>query len=84
VLRQTVVAVSPQKLRLVEAVALTRGTHENTTYVFTVSPKRADSAPGPRPASELARYDRLATQPGDRSPEASQAKPADALRCSPR
>lgn len=31
-------------------VALTRGTHENTAYVFTLSPKRADLAPGPRPA----------------------------------
>ena len=41
-------------------VALTRGTHENTAYVFTRSPKSADIVPGPRPAPELARYDRLA------------------------
>ena len=40
-------------------VALTRGTDANTAYVFTASPKRADPAPGPRPAPELARYDRL-------------------------
>jgi ATP-dependent exoDNAse (exonuclease V) alpha subunit len=31
-------------------VALTRGTHDNTAFVFTRSPKRADIAPGPRPA----------------------------------
>ena len=43
-------------------VALTRGTHENTAYVFTQSPKRADPVPGPRPAPELARYDRLAAR----------------------
>jgi hypothetical protein len=46
-------------------VALTRGTHDNTAYVFTRSPKRADIMPGPRPAPELARYDRLAARPGD-------------------
>jgi hypothetical protein len=44
-------------------VALSRGTHDNRAYVFTQSPKRADPAPGPRPAPELARYDRLAGQP---------------------
>jgi conjugative relaxase-like TrwC/TraI family protein len=43
-------------------VALTRGTHENTAYVFTRSPKQADITPGPRPAPELARYDRLAVR----------------------
>jgi hypothetical protein len=43
-------------------VALTRGTDENAAYVFTVSPKRADIAPGLRPAPELARYDRLAAR----------------------
>ena len=47
-------------------VALTRGTDDNTAYVFTPSPKRADPAPGPRPAPELARYDRL-TADGQRS-----------------
>jgi hypothetical protein len=31
-------------------VALTRGTDANLAYVFTVSPKRADPVPGPRPA----------------------------------
>jgi hypothetical protein len=44
-------------------VALTRGTHTNTAYVFTLSPKLADPAPGPRPAPELARYDKHATGP---------------------
>jgi hypothetical protein len=46
-------------------VALTRGTCDNTAYVFTRSPKRADIAPGPRPAPELARYDRLTAQPDE-------------------
>ena len=45
-------------------VALTRGTDVNTAYVFTQSPKRADPVPGPRPAPELARYDRLSASPG--------------------
>ena len=40
-------------------VALTRGTDANHAYVFTVSPKRADPVPGPRPAPELARYDHI-------------------------
>jgi conjugative relaxase-like TrwC/TraI family protein len=40
-------------------VALSRGTDMNMAYVFTVSPKLADLTPGPRPAPELARYDRL-------------------------
>jgi hypothetical protein len=40
-------------------IALSRSAHDNTDYVFTQSPKRADIAPGPRPAPELARYDRL-------------------------
>ena len=45
-------------------VALTRGTNDNTAYVYTQPPRRADLAPGPRPAPELARYDRLARQAG--------------------
>ena len=45
-------------------VALTRGTTNNSAYVFTVPPKKADPVPGPRPAPELARYDHLATQAG--------------------
>jgi len=44
-------------------VALTRGTDANTAYVFTLSPKLADPAPGPRPAPELARYDQHAAAP---------------------
>ena len=40
-------------------VALTRGTDTNMAYVFTLSPKLADPAPGTRPAPELARYDRI-------------------------
>jgi hypothetical protein len=49
-------------------VALTRGTHDNRAYVFTQSPKRADPAPGPRPAPELARYDRLTGQANNAGP----------------
>ena len=45
-------------------VALSRGTDVNMAYVFTVSPKTADPAPSPRPAPELARYDRRITRAG--------------------
>jgi hypothetical protein len=45
-------------------VALTRGTTVNMAFVFTVPAKLADPAPGPRPAPELARYDRITTQEG--------------------
>ena len=50
-------------------VALTRGTHQNTAYVFTTPTKLADPAPGARPAPELARYDRLTAQNGDPAPD---------------
>ena len=46
-------------------VALSRGTDVNLAYVFTLSPKLADPVPGPRPAPELARHDRLTAGPGD-------------------
>ena len=49
-------------------VALTRGTCDNRAYVFTQTPKRADPAPGPRPAPELARCDRINGQPADPAP----------------
>jgi hypothetical protein len=59
-------------------VALSRGTEMNMAYVFSVSPKLADPVPGPRPAPELARYDRLtAQQPGE--PAATAARTGDAL-----
>lgn len=54
-------------------VALSRGTHDNTAYVFTRSPKIADPAPGPRPAPELARHDRLTAQAGHPVPAAAAA-----------
>jgi TrwC relaxase/AAA domain len=61
-------------------VALTRGTHANTAYVFTLSPKLADPAPGPRPAPELARYDKHATAPATGpAPAAAPAGTRDAL-----
>jgi AAA domain len=61
-------------------VALTRGTDTNTAYVFTVSPKLADPAPGPRPAPELARYDKIATaQAAEPSQAAEPAGARDAL-----
>jgi len=43
-------------------VALSCGTDTNMAYVFTVSPKLADPMPGPRPAPELARYDRITAE----------------------
>ena len=49
-------------------VALTRGTDENTAYVFTTPTKLSDPAPGARPAPELARYDRLTAQAGGPAP----------------
>jgi hypothetical protein len=52
-------------------VALTRGTDVNLAYVFTRSPKQADPVPGPRPAPELARYDRLTAGPGDQTAPAA-------------
>ena len=58
-------------------VALSRGTDVNLAYVFTASPKRADPAPGPRPAPELARYDRRAAAPG--GPAAPAATRGEAL-----
>src|SRR6266702_5647437 len=56
-------------------VALSRGTEANLAYVFTASPKTADPAPGPRPAPELARYDRRAAPGGPAA--APAATPAD-------
>ena len=55
-------------------VALTRGTETNMAYVFTVSPKRADPVPGPRPAPELARYDRRAAKRAAQPATAAQRR----------
>ena len=61
-------------------VALTRGTDANYAYVFTLSPKLADPVPGPRPAPELARYDKiLAERAGVPAPETGPAQPGTAL-----
>jgi hypothetical protein len=61
-------------------VALTRGTHANTAYVFTLSPKIADPAPGQHPAPELARYDRLTGERNGEPLDAGQsAGTSDAL-----
>ena len=61
-------------------VALTRGTTINIAYVFTVSPKRADPAPGPRPAPELARYDQIhAERPAVAAPATPPAPTGEAL-----
>jgi len=61
-------------------VALTRGTSINLAYVFTVSPKRADPIPGPRPAPELDRYDQAHTErAGAPAPAISPAPPGEAL-----
>ena len=60
-------------------VALSRGTEVNTAYVFTLSPKTADPVPGPRPAPELARYDRRAAPGGPPAPAATPADPVTVL-----
>ena len=61
-------------------VALTRGTDVNLAYVFTVSPKQADPAPGPRSAPELARYDQIHTErAGDPAPLAQPVPAGTAL-----
>jgi hypothetical protein len=59
-------------------VAMSRGTDTNMAYVFTVSPKLADPAPGPRPAPELAHYDRITTRRAA-GPAAAAAETRDAL-----
>jgi hypothetical protein len=59
-------------------VALTRGTHDNTAYVYTRTSKQADPVPGPRPAPELARYDRLA-RADSADPAVQAAEMGDAL-----
>ena len=61
-------------------VALTRGTTANMAYVFTQSPERADPAPGPRPAPELARYDQItAERSGPPAPATPPAQAGEAL-----
>ena len=61
-------------------VALTRGTDANLAYVFTASPKTADPAPGPKPAPELDRYDKiLAERAGVPAPAPEPAPPGTAL-----
>jgi hypothetical protein len=60
-------------------VALTRGTHNNTAYVFTLSPKLADPAPGPISAPELARYDKLTAPPAEPDPAAATKNTRDEL-----
>src|SRR6266566_1947092 len=61
-------------------VALTRGTDANYAYVFTLSPKLADPVPGPRPAPELARYDKMsAERAGVPATETGPAQPGTAL-----
>jgi hypothetical protein len=61
-------------------VALTRGTDTNMAYVFTLSPKISDPAPGPRPAPELARYDRLtAERDGEPADAGETPETGDAL-----
>ena len=61
-------------------VALSRGTDVKLAYVFTLSPKLADPAPGTRPAPELARHDRLTAGPGDQpTPPAATEEALTAL-----
>ena len=61
-------------------VALSRGTDANLAYVFTLSPKLADPVPGPKPAPELARYDKFsAERSGVPAPATEPAPPGTAL-----
>jgi len=53
-------------------VALSRGAQNNLAYVFTVWPKLADPAPGPRPAPELPRYDRINAERGGQPARAAK------------
>ncbi len=65
-------------------VALTRGTTTNLAYVFTLSPKRADPVPSPRPAPELARYDQIHTERAASPPRPPRPPPsAKRWPCSP-
>src|SRR6202011_2320464 len=59
-------------------VALSRGTDTNMAYVFTAFPRPADSVPGPRPAPELAPYDRITGEPAAQ-PAGAAAETKDAL-----
>ena len=55
-------------------LALSRGTHVNTAFIFTAPPNVADPAPVTRPAPELGRYDRLApARDGQPAPETDTA-----------
>ena len=61
-------------------VALTRGTDANLAYVFTHSPTTADPVPGPKPAPELARYDKIyAERAGHLASATEPAPPGIAL-----
>jgi AAA domain-containing protein len=53
--------------------AMTRGATRNTAYVMSVSPRTADPVPGPEPAPELARYDRIARERAGLPPEPGTA-----------
>jgi hypothetical protein len=48
--------------------AMTRGTDANYAFVMTTSPRKSDPAPGPQPAPELARFDRLERARAGRPP----------------
>jgi hypothetical protein len=63
------------------ALAVITGTEDRQhAYVFTASPKRADPVPGPRPAPELARYDKIyAERAGVPVPATAPAAPGTAL-----
>ena len=64
-------------------VARTRGTDVNVAYVFTASPTTADPVPGPRPAPELARYDRRTAAPSGPAAPAATTRRARRWPCWP-
>lgn len=49
-----------------------RGTDDNSAYVFTTPTKLSDPAPGSRPAPELARYDRHTAHAATRHQQATE------------
>ena len=57
-----IAVVTGEETRETAYVMLTRGAQKNMVYVFTLSPKIADPQPGPVPAPELARFERITAE----------------------
>ena len=57
-----IAVVTGEETRETAYVMLTRGAQSNMVYVFTLSPRIADPRPGPVPAPELARFERITSE----------------------